>query len=90
MQDLLKQLTFVTSHKLRKSVATCMGLINLIDPEDPHSVEEIKHILRYLKTTIHDLDEETRNMSLLLHDTKQQSECKFESSFYKNINKNPG
>jgi hypothetical protein len=67
-----------------------MGLINLIDPEDPHSVEEIKHILQYLKTTMHELDVETRSMSMLLHDKKKQSDLKFERSFYKNINKDPG
>jgi hypothetical protein len=89
MQHFITQLTFINSHKVRKHLSTALGLIDLIDIEDPRSVEEIKLILHYLRVAMHDLDEETRNMSVLLYDKKEQSERTFESSFYDHV-KNPG
>ncbi len=52
------------SHKLRKPVATIMGLVNLLDTDEEDS--ELAQILKYIKESTDELDRHIRQMTALL------------------------
>jgi hypothetical protein len=68
MELLINELMFINSHKVRKQLCTCLGLINLMEGNESAKPEEFESIINCLKNALGDLDEETRRLSVLLHD----------------------
>jgi hypothetical protein len=61
----LEEMLFLTSHKVRKPVATCMGLMNVFNMENPEK-EDLKVIFGHLKSSATDLDLFTRELTTFI------------------------
>ena len=68
----LREMLHMTSHKVRGPLATCLGLMNLIDDDRLHSREELQEILLHLKTSAMALDSFTRELIGFMADLEKQ------------------
>jgi signal transduction histidine kinase len=57
----LKQIAFITSHQVRVPLANILGLVNVLDKEDPLSAANIT-IIEHIKTSAEQLDKTIINM----------------------------
>ncbi|WP_211217476.1 PAS domain-containing protein [Segetibacter koreensis] len=57
----LKEIAFITSHKVRVPLANILGLTEILDIEDPVSSSNVK-IIEYIKTSAKELDKSIINM----------------------------
>ena len=62
----IAEYAFFNSHKLRAPLARMMGLIELIDFEEPNE-EENKTLLNHLKVIAEELDELVKDVSKVLY-----------------------
>ncbi|MCD6019501.1 MAG: response regulator [Bacteroidetes bacterium] len=65
----IKQMQNLTSHGVRKPIANCMGLIQLLDPKNRMKLshEEQKKFLDSFKPCILELDEFIKELTLFMH-----------------------
>ncbi len=59
----LEEMMFMTSHKVRKPVVSCLGLMNILDSGEVLGEEEKNKILQHLKTSALELDRFTKELS---------------------------
>jgi signal transduction histidine kinase len=69
----LENMLFITSHRVRKPVSSCLGLMNLMDFNNP-SKEELEIILKHLRTSANDLDQFTRDLTEYMCKIKEDHE----------------
>jgi PAS domain S-box-containing protein len=68
----LEDMLFAFSHKIRKPVATCLGLIDILNIEEQLTEESIKQYAEYLKTSIRELDLYVHEMSNTLNERRKK------------------
>ncbi len=66
----LEEMVFNFSHRIRKPVATCLGLINLINTEEHLSESQLKEYATYLDVSLKELDGYIHEMTDFLQKTK--------------------
>ena len=66
----LEEMLFNFSHKIRKPVATCLGLINLLNAEEHISERQLKEYAGFLDVTVKELDEYIHEMTDFLQKKK--------------------
>lgn len=69
----LEDMLFMTSHEVRKPLASCMGLLNLIEGEVPLNQLELWNIIKHLKSSALELDAFTKKLTVFM----RQTELKF-------------
>lgn len=67
----LEEMLFMTSHKVRKPVASCLGLMNIMDFANP-SGEKMLVVVEHMKASAYELDTFTRELTAFI----QQIELK--------------
>ena len=74
--DDLKEMLFITSHKVRKPVANIIGLIeSLNDANADFSADDLKTSYVYLQLSATELDNFLRDLSLFIELTEQHSKA---------------
>jgi len=68
----LKEMLFMTSHKVRKPVSSCLGLMNLVESDIPISQDELWKIIGHLKSSALELDAFTRELTTFIYDLEQK------------------
>jgi K+-sensing histidine kinase KdpD len=72
----LKEMLFITSHKVRKPVANIMGLIeSLNDVNADFSADDLKKSYVYLQLSANELDNFLKELSLFIELTEQHSKA---------------
>ncbi len=69
----LEEILFMTSHKLRKPVTNCLGLIHLVEGNRQLSQAEIVKILAHFEASILELDAFTRELTTSIFEMKEKS-----------------
>jgi len=74
----LEDMLHLTNHKVRAPLATCLGLIQLLDKKADNNLddEELMEILMHIKNSILTLDDFTRELTNFLEDSKQRKKSK--------------
>jgi PAS domain S-box-containing protein len=67
--DALEEMLFSFSHKIRRPVASCLGLIDVLS-SGKFSEKEIEQFIAYFKESAGELDSYTRELTGLLHQKK--------------------
>lgn len=70
--EILNKMLFMTSHKVRKPIATCLGFIQILDPaySTKISKEELIMIFESIKPSILELDNYVKELNDYLTDAK--------------------
>ncbi|MDF2448196.1 MAG: Hybrid signal transduction histidine kinase and diguanylatecyclase/phosphodiesterase [Bacteroidota bacterium] len=70
----LEDMLFMTSHRVRAPLCTCMGLIQLLefDGEFAPNEKEIKTILNHIKSNVSELDLFTKELTHFLEECRQK------------------
>lgn len=72
----LEEMLFMTSHRVRKPVANCLGLMELLEKEHPMTVEELKKVVTYFKSSALELDTFTRELTTYIDEIRIKDEMK--------------
>lgn len=72
----LEKMLFKTTHKVRRPVANCLGLMQLLDTSQPISAKELHDMVSHFKTSAMELDEFTKDLTVFIHDIKTKQEIK--------------
>lgn len=59
----LKDILYMTSHRVRSPLATCMGLMNMISEDKVYTQEELKGMVTHLKSSAQQLNEFTKDLT---------------------------
>ncbi len=68
----LEDMLYMTSHEVRKPLATCMGLMNLVEGDAPLSQLELWDTIKHLKSSALDLDSFTKKLTMFMNETEQK------------------
>lgn len=66
----LEEMLEITSHKVRKPVATSLGLMELLEMEGQLSEDNLKKIIRLLKPNVMELDVFTKELTAFIYNTE--------------------
>lgn len=69
----LEDMLFMTSHEVRKPVASCLGLMEIIDNKNP-TKEELFNIVKHIKESASQLDAFTKKLLKFITDLKIKNE----------------
>lgn len=69
----LEEMLFMTSHEVRQPVANCLGLMSVIDTQEP-TKEDLAKIISHVKESATRLDAFTKKLTIFIHEVKQKSE----------------
>lgn len=69
----LEEMLFVTSHKVRRPISTCLGLMQLIDNTKPIDMNELRKIVEHLKENALELDTFTRELTKFIYEIQQKN-----------------
>jgi signal transduction histidine kinase len=75
----LKEITFITSHKVRQPIANILGLASIIDLS-ANSAKDLKHIIDYIKGSAIDLDSYVKELTAFITDLEHRGQYKDENS----------
>lgn len=64
----LKEMLHITSHKVRAPLATCLGLLFLMEKDQQYNEEEVRKMLAHLKKSAIELDNFTKELTQFMHD----------------------
>jgi len=67
----IEEMLFITSHKVRKPLANCFGLLNLFESEQAMTAAEQNHIINHLKSSASELDTFTKELTIFMGDIKR-------------------
>lgn len=70
----LEEMLFVTSHKVRRPISTCLGLMQLIDNTKPIDMNELRKIVEHLKENALELDTFTRELTKFIYEIQQKNQ----------------
>lgn len=59
----LEEMLSLTSHRVRKPVASCLGLMKLLETKQPMTVEELQSVVSHFKASAMELDEFTKELT---------------------------
>lgn len=59
----LKDILYMTSHRVRSPLATCMGLLNMVSEDKVPSADELKDMIKHLKASAQQLNEFTKDLT---------------------------
>lgn len=59
----IREMLYMTSHRVRSPLATCLGLMNLIDTDNTLNEAELKGVIRHLKASAFVLDDFTKELT---------------------------
>ena len=68
----LKEMMFITSHRVRQPISQIMGIFHLLE-KPMNSQEDLEKITGYIKQSIVELDSFTRELTTLINDVKQKT-----------------
>ncbi len=68
----LEEMLFMTSHEVRKPLASYIGLMNLVEGEAPLSQLELWNTVRHLKLSAMQLDDFTKKLTFFLYEMAQE------------------
>lgn len=68
----LEKMLFITSHEVRKPIASCLGLMNLVESNAPLSQDELKKVVLHLKSSALELDAFTKELTLFISDIEKK------------------
>jgi len=68
----LQQMLHMTSHRVRSPLATCLGLMNLIEDDKLMNKEEFDVVLRHLKSSATELDTFTRELTVFMAEIEKK------------------
>lgn len=68
----LEELLSVTSHRVRKPVSNCLGMIHLLEKSETLSSAEFKRIASYFKASAEELDSFTRELTIMMQNIKEK------------------
>jgi PAS domain S-box-containing protein len=74
----LSEMLHLTSHKVRKPLTTCLGLMTLFEAKNNYSPEKIKEMIGYLKGSAVELDEFTRELVAFMIELEKKYDKKRE------------
>lgn len=63
----LEKMLFMTNHRVRKPVTTCLGLMQQLEHKEELNLKEQEIIFKHMKTSANELDELTRELTLFLY-----------------------
>jgi CheY-like chemotaxis protein len=68
----LEEMLQMTSHRVRKPICNCLGLIMIFEKKDPQALEkdEFRKIMQFIKNSVLELDEYTRELTDFLSEIK--------------------
>lgn len=69
----LEEMLYMTSHRVRKPLATCLGIFNLLDSTKELRQEDLRKAVLYLKSSADELDDFTRELTGFMERTRVQS-----------------
>jgi PAS domain S-box-containing protein len=69
----LKEMLFMTSHRVRQPIANIVGLSNILD-ESINAPAELKKMVDYIKLSAINLEEFTHELNHLIHNSKEKAE----------------
>jgi signal transduction histidine kinase len=72
----LKQMMFITSHRMRKPIAHILGISNLLDYNLIDSPEELKKMIKFIKVSAETLDNFTRDLTAFIYQQEEKVENK--------------
>jgi signal transduction histidine kinase len=72
----LKQMMFITSHRMRKPIAHILGISNLLDYNLIDSPEELKKMIKLIKVSAEALDNFTRDLTAFIYLQEEKAENK--------------
>lgn len=67
----IEQMLFMTSHKVRKPVSSCLGLMNILELPDTKEAD-MRQALVYLKLSAYELDDFTRELTTFIEKINTQ------------------
>jgi PAS domain S-box-containing protein len=74
----LKEMLFMTSHRVRQPIVNILGLSNALD-ESINDPAELKEIVDYMKQSATDLEEFTHELNHFIQDSKEKAENKIQT-----------
>lgn len=72
----LKEMMFITSHRMRKPIAHILGISNLLDYNLIDSPEELKKMIKFIKVSAEALDNFTRDLTTFIYKQEAKVENK--------------
>lgn len=69
----LEEMLFMTSHEVRKPIASCLGLMNLVESGKPLRQEELWKIIEHLKLSALELDAFTKKLTAFIYEMGQRT-----------------
>jgi len=69
----LEEMLYVTSHKVRRPISTCLGLMQLIDNSKPLDQAELHKIIEHLKENALELDTFTKELTKFIYEIQQRN-----------------
>lgn len=69
----LQEMLFMTSHKVRKSVTNCLGLLDLMENKDLKTQEEMWQVIKYMKYSAEELEQFTKELTDFMFKMKQEA-----------------
>lgn len=69
----IEKMLFMVSHKIRKPVTNCIGLITLVEEEKTMSQDDLKVIINHFKSSAMELDMFTQELTHLICDIEQKA-----------------
>lgn len=68
----LNEMLHMTSHRVRRPLTTCMGLLNLIDEGVANNPQEMKEMIKHMRDNAVELDEFTKDLTRLMNDLEKR------------------
>lgn len=72
----IEKMLFITNHRVRKPVTTCLGLLNQLENKKELTLNEQELIFEHMKTSAHELDLLTRELTHFIYGIEQKNKNK--------------
>lgn len=72
----LEEMLFMTSHRVRKPIASCLGLMNLVENGKTLTQEELNKTIEHLKLSALELDTFTKELTTFIYDIEKKEKKK--------------
>lgn len=69
----LEEMLTMTSHRVRKPITSCLGIMNLMENRIPLSQDELWNTIEHLKSSALELDTFTRELTTFIFDMEQKA-----------------
>lgn len=69
----VEKMLFMVSHKIRKPVTNCMGLMTLVDEDKTLTQEDLNAIINHFKSSAIELDQFTKELTNFIYEIEQKN-----------------